>query len=880
MLKNLKLFICGVGAVCVLLFGSTAFSAPVYPSFDGLMIPQTGCLPPAVNEEYRLTLMSDDTPQKPLTNQKLLTILIEFNDVEIKYGAEYWSKQMFDTTPGALSVVNYWKENANGLDIFEPAETSGVEVGRKGTASYEVYTDINYEITECKTGVVKVSLDIPHPVKTWNDKESLKDINLNSTVPLALRAIENNFDFNNEQPHIVAIFAGFDTTVGQGEGQGQIRGHASLSDIKTSEDISLGRYAVVGEKMYEDIPEGIGSICHELGHSVFYLPDLYFSSLPSGNTSICMYSLMGIGCWGNRYDAYAAVTNPDYGDPYASKWGHVPAHLDPYCKIKLGYVTPTLVNEWDGDINSISAGGDNSQYNVLEVRSKADSNQYFLIENRQLIGFDKGLEKLNQNFFETTTETGKFSTIEFNGGIVIWHIDENTRIDSNNNCEYHQFMDVEHKDNTMASAWVFTKNRENKFNSETTPNSNFHEEIGLNDNCKVSSDCHPQTVKSGVSIEVLDESNASMRVNVNVDDEYIISQSDKRFIDIFPDVNFCKAVIDMLEEDDTRNRTNNDIVLPRDLAKIMSIPILDLENCHIKDLTGLEYFKKLLVLDVSGNELTEFTIPNCPNLFSVYCGNNKLSKLDVFDYEELRYLDCQNSELIELNIGNCPMLLNLECQNNLLTELDLSKSSLYELYCYNNRLTKLDVSNQVELYRLECYDNYMDTEIPDKSLIGLEPLKAELGEPESKENATQNSWFVYYPQKTLSELPTPTPKTGDRVEFEQSGGKVTAKLIFDSTAPPAESDIMLIVAYSENGQLIRAEIPDITEMTAEFDYRDCDISVYVWDKNMKHLMEVQKLKRTAEEFQRSHFFLRSFLKNDDSRSAHSASRIPPVTFTL
>ena len=101
-----------------------------------------GCLPPEVNTEFQT--MSADEPQKPLTNQKLLTILIEFNDVKIQYGTEFWSKQMFDTTPNALSVVNYWKENSNGLDVFEPANTSKVIVGDKGIISYEYYHNINY----------------------------------------------------------------------------------------------------------------------------------------------------------------------------------------------------------------------------------------------------------------------------------------------------------------------------------------------------------------------------------------------------------------------------------------------------------------------------------------------------------------------------------------------------------------------------------------------------------------------------------------------------------------------------------------------------------------------------------------------------------------
>ena len=105
---------------------------------------------------------------------------------------------------------------------------------------------------------------------------------------------------------------------------------------------------------------------------------------------LCNYSLMSIGCWGRRYDP--TDWNKNYNDPYAAQRGHVPSHLDPWCKIKCGFVTPELVvSDWDGNISSISDTVTDSKYNIIKVMSKADPKQYFLIENRQLAGFDKGM---------------------------------------------------------------------------------------------------------------------------------------------------------------------------------------------------------------------------------------------------------------------------------------------------------------------------------------------------------------------------------------------------------------------------------------------------------------------------------------------------------
>ena len=92
---------------------------------------------------------------------------------------------------------------------------------------------------------------------------------------------------------------------------------------------------------------------------------------------------------------------------------------------------------------------------------------------------------------------------------------------------------------------------------------------------------------------------------------------------------------------------------------------------------------------------------------------------------------------------------------------------------------------------------------------------------------------------------TPPVEQKDRVEFEQDGNIVSAKLVFEKTTPPAQENIWFLVAYTENGRLKGVEISEITDMTATFEIpdglEDCDITVYVWDKDMKPLMGKQKL---------------------------------------
>lgn len=100
------------------------------------------------------------------------------------------------------------------------------------------------------------------------------------------------------------------------------------------------------------------------------------------------------------------------------------------------------------------------------------------------------------------------------------------------------------------------------------------------------------------------------------------------------------------------------------------------------------------------------------------------------------------------------------------------------------------------------------------------------------------------PSVSLTLSPTATPQTGDRIEFKRTDNIVSGRLIFEKTTPPDESDIWLIAAYRKDGELRRVEIPSVTDMTTSFiipeKFKDCEIEVYVWDKNMKPLMTVQK----------------------------------------
>ena len=124
----------------------------------------------------------------------------------------------------------------------------------------------------------------------------------------------------------------------------------------------------------------------------------------------------------------------------------------------------------------------------------------------------------------------------------------------------------------------------------------------------------------------------------------------------FPDANFRKY---LLEQD-----YGSDGVLTE--AEIAGITNMSVYEAGIESLEGIGYFKELVYLDCTDNQLTSLDVSGCNNLLMLYCSLNKLTSLDV---------------------SGCPMLNSLYCNGNQLSSLDVSGcSELYWLYVYQNQI--------------------------------------------------------------------------------------------------------------------------------------------------------------------------------------------------
>ena len=148
----------------------------------------------------------------------------------------------------------------------------------------------------------------------------------------------------------------------------------------------------------------IGVFCHEYGHQLG-LPDLYdYTGKSSG---VGYWDVMGSGSWLG---------------PSISR-GASPSHFSAWSKSKLGWLTPVNVTSYMYQTPLRNIENFTDCYRMWMNTAMGD--EYFLIENRQKVGFDTYLPGC---------------------GIAIWHIDDAKLWKGNNNDETHKLVDLEEAD--------------------------------------------------------------------------------------------------------------------------------------------------------------------------------------------------------------------------------------------------------------------------------------------------------------------------------------------------------------------------------------------------------------------------------------------------
>lgn len=133
----------------------------------------------------------------------------------------------------------------------------------------------------------------------------------------------------------------------------------------------------------------VGVFCHEFGH-MLGLPDLYDTTYRSEGVGV--WCVMGAGSWNNS--------------------GNTPGHFCLWSKMQLNWIHPTNVaGPMSLNLPAIEQNP-NAAYRLWS--SGQVGSEYFLIENRERVGFDASLPA---------------------EGLLIWKIDENA-VDNTNPADY------------------------------------------------------------------------------------------------------------------------------------------------------------------------------------------------------------------------------------------------------------------------------------------------------------------------------------------------------------------------------------------------------------------------------------------------------------
>ncbi len=316
----------------------------------------------------------------------MLAILLSYENQEISSSDSNWSEKLFGTNAHELN--NYYKEVSNSQFQFA-----------KASENSNIIND----------GIVSVKLPKNHPDIDIYDEELFASevypdfkyalILLKDTIDFSLYDKDANGHITPNELLFTFIIAGYEDAFEGEHVKNGVWAHqycmTDANNVPILDGVSLmgcqdgGNFALFGEKHDVNTSKThdatIGIIAHELGHSTFSLPDLYNTAGTTGG--IGYFGLMGGGTWGFQEKEYP---------------GNTPTHFCAWSKYYNGWLTPS-VETGSTSLNESSS----SSYNVIKI--PIDSSSYYLVENRNNSGYDRGLYPLEG---------------DFNGGMALWHINE------------------------------------------------------------------------------------------------------------------------------------------------------------------------------------------------------------------------------------------------------------------------------------------------------------------------------------------------------------------------------------------------------------------------------------------------------------------------
>ena len=308
--------------------------------------------------------------------QRGLVLLVEFSDVKLKSNASTtwnnrFNQQGYSLNSHVGSVRDYFIEQSYGLltidfDVIGPLTLTN-------TRSY-YGTAPNSQLSDRAPEMVIEALKLANPQVNFADYD---------------------WDGDGEVDQIYVIYAGQT----KAQTQGYVWPHEwSLAAAKTygcgngrqrMDNVYLDTYAVSNEMASSTLVEGIGTACHEFSHCLGY-PDFYDTDY-SGGTAGQNWDLLDAG---------------SYNGP--QRIGEVPSPYTAYERWVAGWIDLVPLTE---PCKVTDMPAINEEGVAYIIKNTGNSNEYYILENRQQITFGTG---------------------NLGHGLMVWHIDYNRTAWDNN----------------------------------------------------------------------------------------------------------------------------------------------------------------------------------------------------------------------------------------------------------------------------------------------------------------------------------------------------------------------------------------------------------------------------------------------------------------
>lgn len=279
---------------------------------------------------------------------KILVVPIAFTDVSPTKSQSDIDNLLNNASPGYKSLVNYYTENSYGKLTIEatvlPWVYSSQRMSYYGADSSTGVDDLNGPIYRLATEAARLA----DPFVNYGDFAE-NGVVQHFIVVHAGRAQESSTDKNTIWSHHWAI----------ADAQPSISGDQPL----ILDGVQIFNYIMASEF------SPVGVFAHEFAHDLG-LPDLYDTD--GSSQGVGVWDLLGSGSW------------------LGLQKGDNPAHLSSWSKIKLGWIEPVVVTSplYGTAIQQVET---NAVAYKLPIKDSTNGGEYFLMENREKVGFDSSL---------------------------------------------------------------------------------------------------------------------------------------------------------------------------------------------------------------------------------------------------------------------------------------------------------------------------------------------------------------------------------------------------------------------------------------------------------------------------------------------------------